>query len=140
MVHVHEKLSIRTPVQWCIPLNLHRRRNVKYVELRTTFEVDDLQTPARVLLRIVVPERDQFTVRRNCRPDRDTFGNSFRRTPVDRHTPETKGIVRVRMLEKDPLTIGRKRGPRALRRFKRQLLRTAAVAIDPPNLKHAGAV
>src|SRR6185503_12056841 len=140
MVHVDEILAISTPAQRRVPLNLHRRRHVKYVECRTTFEVDDLQTPARILLPIVVPEGNQLSVGRNGCPDGNAFRNLFRRAAVDRHTPQTKRIVWTSMLEQDPFTVWGKRRPRALSRFERELLRSAAVAIDSPELKNTGAV
>src|SRR5215217_8432672 len=140
MVHVDDILPIRTPAQRCVPLNLYRRGNVKYVGCRTTFEVDDFQTPARVLLYVVVPERDQFSIRRNCGPDRDAVCNSFRRAAVDRETPQRVRVVRIGVLEQDPLSIGRKRGPGTFSLRERQLLRTTAVAIDSPELKNTAAV
>ena len=132
--------SVGTPVQRRVPLNLHRRGNVKYVECRTTFEMDHLQTPARVLLFIVVPERDQFSVRRNRRSDRYSSVTCSGVPPSIETRQIVYGLFRVGVLEEDPLAVGRKGGPRALRLLERQLLRTAAVAIDSPDLKDTGAV
>src|SRR5690349_19129058 len=49
-------------------------------------------------------------------------------------------MIRIGMLKYDPSTVRRNRGPRTLRPFKRQLRRTAAIAIHSPDLKHACAV
>src|ERR1043166_2946387 len=49
-------------------------------------------------------------------------------------------MIRIGMLKQDPATIWRKRRPRALRDFERQLLRTAAIAIHSPDLKHTSTV
>src|SRR6185369_5234665 len=113
---------------------------VKYVESRTTFEVDHLQTPARILLLVVVPERNQLSIRRNCGSDRQAVGDFFQSAAIDRNSPYSVRTIRTGMLKHDPFAVGRNRGPRALCHFKRQLLRPAAVAIRSPDLKHTRAV
>src|SRR6185436_17889769 len=140
MVHVNEILPVRTPVHRRVPLNLHGCRNVKYVECRTTFKVDHLQSPARVLLLVVVPERNQLSIRRHRWPDRDALGDSLWRSAIYRYTPKVVRIVWISVLKHDPPAIRRKGGPRALSHVERQLLRTATVAIDSPDLKHTSAV
>src|SRR6185369_205342 len=78
--------------------------------------------------------------RRNRWSDGDTFRHFFRSATIDGHAPKSVRPVDVRMLKHDPLTVGRNRRPRALARRKRQLLWTATVTLDSPDLKYTRAV